>query len=52
MELRTLCFEKGGPQHTDATLALAAARAKELGIGQVVVASSHGETARKAQAVF
>ena len=52
MELRTLCYEKGGPQNTDATLALAAARAKELGIGQVVVASSHGETARKAQAVF
>ncbi len=52
MELRTLCFEKGGPQNTDATLAIAAARAQELGIRQVVVASSHGDTARKAQAVF
>jgi len=52
MELRTLCFDEGGPQNTDATLAIAAARAQELGIRQVVVASSHGKTARQAQAAF
>jgi len=52
MELKTLCFEQPGPQNTEATLAIAAERVRQLGIRQVVVASSHGETARKARDVF
>ena len=52
MELKTLVFEKAGSHNTDATLGIARERALALGIKQVVVASSHGDTARKAQAVF
>jgi uncharacterized protein len=52
MEIKTLLFETGGPQHTDATLRVAAERAQALGVTQVVVASSHGFTARKAHEVF
>lgn len=52
MELKTLLFETGGEHNTDATLAIALERARALGIRQVVVASSHGATARKAHAVF
>ncbi len=52
MELKTLLFEEPGKQNTDATLAIAKERAVALGIKQVVVASSHGSTARKAQALF
>jgi hypothetical protein len=52
MELNTLLFEQAGKQNTDATLQIARERALALGIRQVVVASSHGETARKAQAIF
>jgi len=52
MEIRTLCFERGGAHNTDQTLEIARERALALGIDQVVVASSHGETARKAHAVF
>jgi hypothetical protein len=52
MKLTTLCFEHGGAQNTDQTLAIALERAKALGIRQAVVASSHGETATKAQALF
>jgi len=52
MELKTLIFEKAGKHNTDATLQIAKERALALGIKQVVVASSHGYTARKAQALF
>ncbi len=52
MELRTLLFETGGERNTAATLEIARQRAQALGIRQVVVASSHGNTARQAQAVF
>ena len=52
MDLNTLLFEQSGEQNTDATLQIARARALALGIRQVVVASSHGETARKAHAIF
>jgi hypothetical protein len=52
MELRTLLFEQAGKQNTDATLEIAKERALALGIKQVVVASSHGYTARKAHALF
>jgi hypothetical protein len=50
-ELTTYCFEEPGPQNTDATLQIALTRAKTLGIRQMVVASSHGDTARKAHAL-
>jgi len=49
MELKTLLFDQGGPTNTEATLRIAHQRAQTLGIRQMVVASSHGDTARKAQ---
>jgi hypothetical protein len=52
MELTTLVFETAGQHNTDATLQIAKERAQALGIQQVVVASSHGYTARQAQAIF
>ena len=52
MEIRTLLFEEGGKQNTDATLSIARERAAALGVKQVIVASTHGFTARKAQEVF
>jgi hypothetical protein len=52
MELKTLVFETPGKHNTDATLQIAKERAQALGIKQVVVASSHGFTARQAHAVF
>ncbi len=52
MYLKTLLFETRGEHNTDATLQIAKDRALALGIKQVVVASSHGSTARKAHAVF
>ena len=52
MKLTTCCFEKAGAHNTDYTLQIAHERAKTLGIRQVVVASSHGETARKAHTLF
>jgi len=52
MELKTLVFEEAGKRNTAATLAIAKERAVALGIKQVVVASSHGFTARKAHALF
>lgn len=45
-------FEKAGNQNTDTTISLAVARAKELGIRNVVVASSSGETGVKAARAF
>jgi len=41
-------FEKPGKQNTNETLKLAVERAKQLGIKHMVVASSTGETAKKA----
>jgi hypothetical protein len=52
VELKTLVFETPGKHNTDATLQIAKERAQALGIKQVVVASSHGFTARQAHAVF
>jgi len=52
MKLITYCFEEGGPQNTEETLQIARRRAEELGIGQVVVASSHGDTALRAREIF
>ena len=53
MELKTVYFEKpGGDENTSKTLALAKARADELGIKTVVLASTVGKTAVKAMDVF
>ncbi len=52
MELRTLVFEEAGEGNTDSLLEAVGRRAKELGIKQAVVASSHGGTARKAHATL
>lgn len=45
-------FEKPGPENTDETLKLAYERAKELGIRDIVVASSYGATALKVAELF
>jgi len=52
MELRTLLFEKPGKTNTEATIGIVAQRAQDLDIRQVVVASSHGYTAKVAQAAL
>ena len=45
-------FDKPGRDNTDKTLKLAHKRATELGLNEVVVASSKGSTAKKALQVF
>ena len=52
MEKQILYFERKGGANTDQTLEAAHRRAVELGIRDVVVASNHGETARRAADVF
>jgi hypothetical protein len=52
MELKTLLFAEPGPGNTEATLQIARERALALGIKQAVVASTHGDTARKAHALL
>lgn len=52
MESKTLYFETPGKGNTDATLALVRERCQALGIRQVVVASSHGYTARRAASML
>jgi hypothetical protein len=47
-ETTVLLFPKGGRECTAATIGIARKRALELGVTQVVVASSHGRTARAA----
>ena len=46
------CFEKPGPQNTRRTLEIVAARAQELGIRSIVVASSSGKTGVLAASLF
>lgn len=48
MDVKTVHFEDAGPQHTERTLQLAQARAAELGIEDVVVASYTGAVGAKA----
>ncbi len=45
-------FDKPGPDNTDETVRLAAKRAKEMGIGEMVVASNTGRVARAALVEF
>lgn len=48
IEKKIVYFDKPGEQNTEATISLAFERAKELGIDHIVLASSYGETAKKA----
>jgi len=52
MKKTIVYFEKGGPENTAETLRLAKERADELGIKDIVVASTHGGTALKAADFF
>ena len=52
MKKSILYFEEGGPRNTEETIRLARDRAAELGIRDIVVASSHGGTALKVSEVF
>ncbi len=52
LEKTIVYFDKGGPQNTLATLKEAMKRATELGIRDIVIASTHGATALRAEEVF
>jgi len=52
VEIKAIYFGKGGVANTDKTLEVARERAKQLGIKDVVVASTHGGTALKAAKLF
>jgi uncharacterized protein len=52
MERKILYFEQAGQGNTEATLTVARDRARELGIRNIVMASSHGGTARAALRLF
>ena len=52
MEVKTIYFERPGPENTDKTLEAAKKRAQELGIKYVVVATTSGETGAKAAEIF
>ena len=52
MEQKIVYFDKPGKENTDEVLRIANKRAKELGIKNILVASSGGETAVKAVDVF
>ena len=45
-------FNTSGPKNTDETLRLARERADELGVKEVIVASTRGETGVKASEIF
>jgi hypothetical protein len=49
---KTVYFEKPGSKNTEETLKLAKERAEELGIKNIVVATTEGETGVKASEVF
>ena len=49
---KTVYFEKPGPKNTEETLKLAKKRAEELGIQNIIVASTTGETGAKASKIF
>ncbi len=48
MELKTVYFEKPGSENTEVVLRITRQRAEELGIKNIVVASTRGDTAVKA----
>lgn len=52
MERKIVYFKTPGNLNTDLTLKVARQRIEELRVKQIVVASSHGYTAKKAKAMF
>lgn len=52
MESRTVYFDTPGSENTEAVLRIARQRAEELGIKDIVVASTRGDTAVKAMDAF
>ena len=52
MKGQILYFERSGKRNTEDTLQAARQRVQELGIAQIVVASTHGYTAKRAKEVF
>ena len=52
MEGKIVYFEKPGPENTEEVLRIARARAEELGIKTIVVATTVGDTAVRATEVF
>ena len=52
MEGKTVYFEEPGTGNTDETLRIARARADEMGINTIIVATTGGDTALKAVDVF
>ena len=52
MEKPIIYFDQIGPQNTEFTLQAARKRALELGISELVVASTHGDTGFKALKIF
>lgn len=52
MKRSIIYFEKTGPENTDETISSAKDRAKELGIRDIVVASTHGGTGLKVADAF
>lgn len=52
MDRTVVYFDQRGKQNTETVLRLARRRAEELGIRQVVMASTHGCTAQKAARLF
>jgi len=48
MELKTVYFENTGIENTEATLQIVRQRARELGIKNIVIASTTGNSAIKA----
>jgi uncharacterized protein len=51
-EVSVLYFDDAGPENTDATLQAAAKRAEQLGIRQLVVATTTGKTALRATEIM
>ena len=52
LERKIVYFIEPGPENTDITLKLAKERSEELGIRDIIVASTRGETALKAVTIF
>ena len=52
MELKTVYFEKPGIENTEAVFRIAKQRAEELGIKNIVVASTRGDTAVQAMDIL
>jgi len=50
--IQTVYFGSGGNQNTEQTLAMAKARAEEAGIRSILVATTSGETGRRAAELF